>query len=153
VSVRRHTFELRVVPLPAGDYRLELWEPPAPDTRPPKRRQSTALSSLHGWHLQLAEGLIRRAIEANGIKPGDLKRTRRAPIRLAEEDGVRLDLAFRAITPLRLRTRIEDILHGIHEMSREEALYWHAKVSRSNGTTADNGIMALRILFGGDTRG
>lgn len=147
--MRKYAFELRVVPLPQGDYKLELWEPPPPDTRPSRPRRSTPLSSIQGWHLQLAEGLIRRSLEANGYRTSDLRHTRRAPIRLAEEDGVRLDLAFRAVPPLKLRTRIEEILHGIHEMSREEALYWHAKVSRTNGTTAENGLAALRVLLGG----
>lgn len=100
----------------------------------------------------MAEGQVRRALEANGYKSSDLKRTRQIPFRLSEEDGVRLDLAFRAIQGLRQRTRIEDILHGLREMSREEILYWHAKSTRDNGTLAEHGIVALRVLLAGNTR-
>lgn len=149
--MRKHAFELRVIPLDSGDYRLELWEPPPPDSRPIKARRTTPLSRIEGWHLQLAENLVRRALDSNGYRMADLTRTRRTPLRLSEEDGVRLDLAFRAIPSLKRRTRIEDILHGIHEMSREEILYWHAKTSRDNGTLAENGLQALRVLLGGAT--
>lgn len=150
--MKKHAFELRVVSRPQGDYRLELSEPPAPDSRPPKGRAGRSLSGVEGWYLEMAEGQVRRALEANGYKPSDLKRTRKVPFRLSEEDGVRLDLAFRAIQGLRQRTRIEDILHGLREMSREEILYWHAKSTRDNGTLAEHGIVALRVLLGGNTR-
>lgn len=151
--MRKHAFELRIIPREEGDYRLELWEPPAPDSRPTaKRRAGRALSSVQGWYLELAEGHVRRTLEKNGYKASDLKRTRRTPFKLNEEDGVRLDLSFRAIQGLRQRTRIDDILHGLREMSREEMLYWHAKTTRDNGTLAENGIVAFRILLGGNTR-
>ena len=147
--MRKYAFELRVVPRSNGGYRLELYEPPPTDTRPARGRRSIPLSSVQGWYLDLSEAMVRRVLAANGHRASDLKRTRRAPFRLSEEDGVRLDLAFRAINGLRLRTRIEDILHGIQEMSREEALYWHAKVGRNGGM---NGLIALRVLLGGETR-
>lgn len=150
--MKKHYLDLKVVPLDDGTYRLELWEPPAPDTKPPKRRRSEPLSSLEGWHLQLAEGLVKRALESNGYRPSELKRMREKPFNLREEDGVKLDLAFRATGNLKLRTRIEDILHGIKGMSREEALYWHAKVRGNNGGTREEGVKALRLLLGGDTR-
>lgn len=147
--MRKFSFELRIVPKSNDSYRLELYEPPPTDTRPAKGRRSTPLSYSQGWYLELSEPMVRRTLAANGYRGSDLKRTRRAPFRLSEEHGVRLDLAFRSVSGLRLRTRIEDILHGIQEMSREEALYWHAKVSGNGGT---NGLIALRVLLGGETR-
>lgn len=150
--MRRYAFELRVVPKDDGTYRLELWEPPPLDSRPRGRRRAHALSSTEGWYLQLVEGHVRRALEASGYKASEVQRTRRVPFRLSEEQGIRLDLAFRAVRGVRQRTRLEDILHGLKEMSREEALYWHAKVTRDNGTLAENGIVALRVLLGGNTR-
>lgn len=150
--MRKYAFELKVVPEDKGGYRLELWEPPAKDSRPPKGRRSRPLSSVKGWYLDISSRNIRKALENSGYKYTDLKRTRKTPFRLSEEDGVRLDLAFKAVGNLRLRTRIEDILHGIQEMGREEALYWHAKVTRNNGTDATNALIALRVLLGGETR-
>ncbi len=150
--MRKYRYELKVISKPKGDYRLELWEPPPSDTKPQKRRKSRPLSSVQGWYLQLSENLVRKSLRANKYKPSDLKRTRKVPFRLSEEDGIKLDLAFRTITGLRLRTRMEDILHGIQEMSREEALYWHAKVSRNNGTDATNALIALRVLLGGKNK-
>jgi len=150
--MRKYSFELKVVPTSSGDYKLELFEPPPTDTRPKKGRRSKPLSSVQGWYLELAAINIRRALEANGYKYSDLKRTRRVPFRLSEEDGIKLDLAFRSMQGLRKRTRLEDILYGIQEMSREEALYWHAKISRNNGAQATNALVALRVLLGGDTR-
>jgi len=150
--VRKYTFELKVIPQPSGDYKLELWEPPATDTRPAKGRKSKPISSVQGWYLGLATMNLRRALESNGYKYSDLKRTRKVPFHLSEEDGIKLDLAFRSVSGLRQRSRLEDILFGIMEMSREEALYWHAKVSRNNGTQANNALIALRVLLGGENR-
>ena len=147
--MRKYAFELRVIPKDKGDYRLELWEPPANDTRPPKGRKSKPLSTIDGWYMELSSINIRKALENNGYKNSDLKRTRRVPFRLTEEYGIRLDLVFKAVSGMRKRSRIEDVLHGIQEMSREEALYWHAKISRNNGTLSTNALMALRILLGG----
>lgn len=149
--MKRHTFELKVIPKTDGDYRLELWEPPPPDSRPEKGRRSRPLSHVEGWYLNLCDAVLRRALENNGYKLSEVKRTRRVAFRLDEEDGVRLDLAFHAIQGLRQRTRIDDILHGINDMSREEALYWHAKITHNNGTRTENGIVALRVLLGGQT--
>jgi hypothetical protein len=150
--MRKYAFELKIVPLDSGDYKLELWEPPPTDTRPMKGRKSKPLSSVQGWYLELATMNIRQALESNGYKFSELKRSRNIPFRLSEEYGIKLDLAFRGIQGVRKRTRLEDILFGIKEMGREEALYWHAKVSRNNGTQADNALIALRVLLGGQTR-
>ena len=147
--MRKFAFELKVVPKDRGDYKLELWEPPANDTRPPKGRKSKPLSTIEGWYMELSSMNIRKALENNGYKNSDLKKTRRVPFRLSEEDGIRLDLAFKAVSGLRTRSRIEEILHGIQEMSREEAMYWHAKISRNNGTLSNNALIALRTLLGG----
>ena len=147
--MRKFAFDLKVVPKDRGDYKLELWEPPANDTRPPKGRKSKPLSTIEGWYMELSSMNIRKALENNGYKNSDLKKTRRVPFRLSEEDGIRLDLAFKAVSGLRTRSRIEEILHGIQEMSREEAMYWHAKISRNNGTLSNNALIALRTLLGG----
>ena len=144
-----YTFELRVRPKEEGDYALELWELPPGDSQAKPYRRGRKLSQIGGWHLRMVQGTIHRALDAAGYKPILLKRTRRAPFRMDEEIGVHLDLAFRAINGLSKRSRLEEILFGLNAMEREEAFYWHAKVMHDNGTTATNGLKALRTLLGG----
>ncbi len=142
-------FELRVVPVDDGTYHLSLLEYPAFDSQHLGKRCPVQRSSLRGWHLQLTEGSVRMALEESGYKSGDLRWSRRAPFRLDEEEGMRLDLLFRSIAGLNKRTRIEDLVLGLRHMGREEIAYWHAKVTRENGTNPANGLNAFRILFGG----
>ncbi len=142
-------FELRVVPVVDGTYRLSLLEYPAFDSQQLSERGPIQRSSLRGWHLQITEGSVRIALEESGYKPGDLRWSRRAPFRLNEEEGMRLDLLFRSITGLNKRTKIEDLILGLRHMGREEVAYWHAKITRDNGTTAANGLHAFRTLLGG----
>ncbi len=142
-------FELRVVPIDDGTYRLSLLEYPAFDSQQIGKRIPIQRSSLRGWHLQLTEGSVRTALEGSGYKSGDLCWSRRAPFRLNEEEGMRLDLLFRSITGLSKRTKIEDLVLGLRHMGREEVADGHAKVTRDNGTAAANGLHAFRTLFGG----
>lgn len=142
-------FELRVAQLDDGTYGLSLLEYPAFDSQQLGRRSPIQRSRLRGWHLQLTEGSVRITLEESGYKPGDLRWSRRAPFYLNEEEGMRLDLLFRSIAGLNKRTKIEDLVLGLRHMGREEIAYWHAKVTRDNGTTAANGLHAFRMLLGG----
>jgi len=145
----RTGFDLKVKPLPDGTFACELYELPPADTRPGfKQRKSTRVSGVSGWHLQVAELAIKHAIVNCGYERTDLKRSRKGSFKLDEENGVRLDLIFKAIRDLQKRTRMENIVLSIDAMSREEALYWHSKVSQDK--TTQNGLRALRILLGGD---
>lgn len=143
-----HAFELRVKPTSDGGFRLELREMPGGDSDAKPYRRSTRMSRVSGWHLRLASSAVNNSLREAGYQPSDLKRSRKAPFRFSEEAGVRLDLVFRGLGRLRKRTRIETVLQGISAMSREEALYWHAKVTGHNGATNLGGIRALRMLLG-----
>lgn len=145
----RLQFELHVRPLDDGTYACELHELPPADTRPHLGDQrKRKVSSISGLHLLVVEPAIKRAIKANGYKAAELRRSRRTPFKISEDDGIRLDLTFRAVRDLQKRTKAEEIVQGITAMSREEVLYWHSKVSLER--TRQNGLKALRILLGGE---
>lgn len=144
-----HSFELRVKP-EMDDIRCELFEMPPADSRPGNGKMPEFRSAVSGWQLALTQGAIARVLKNNRYAFSDVKRTRKAPFRLNEEDGVRLDLVFRGTRGLTKRSRIEDIVLGIGCMSREEVYYWHAKVTRSGRKENSNGLKALRTLLGGE---
>jgi len=144
-----HSFELRVKPLAEGDLALELWELPPGDSRAKAYRRGRKMSTVSDWYLQMTQSTINRTLTKASYKSNMLKRSRKAPFRLDEEAGIRLDLAFRSVKGLRNRSRIESILYGLNAMDREEVFYWHTKVTKENGTTQVNGLKALRTLLGG----
>ena len=84
--------------------------------------------------------VIRRA----GYRSTDLKTTRRAPFRIAEDDAVRLGLLFAALKPLRKYRRIEEVAGAISSMEREEVYYWFSKVT--TGREQRRVQRALRIM-------
>jgi hypothetical protein len=143
-----HSFELRVKPQD-DDIRCELFEMPPLDSKPENGKEPELMSIASGWQLEMTQGIVARALKNNKYSLVDLKRTRRAPFRLSEEDGIRLDLVFKATRGLVKRSRIEDIMLGIQCMSREEVYYWHAKVTRGTPRENSNGLKALRTLLGG----
>ena len=139
-----------VKPLDDGEFACELRIDPIQDSKAPPRRKSKPLSTLSGWHLSVAEGYIKRSIKKEGYNSTDLKRSRKSPFKLGEEQGVKFNLVFRAIRDLKKRSKIEEVILGIEEMSREEALYWHSKVEHDHGKGEQRGMKALRILIGGE---
>jgi len=146
---RVYGFELRVVPAKDGTYRLSLLEHPPVDSASRAAGAASPRSALMGWHLQVAEGAVRTTLERCGYRGVDLRWSRRIPFYLPEEEGMRLDLLFRAISRLNKRTRIEDVIIGLRSMGREELSYWHAKATHLNGGRPSDAIRAFRLLFGG----
>ena len=71
--------------------------------------------------------------------------TRKAPIQLTEDAGVRLTLTALAVAPLSKASRVEAIRIGIDAMTSEEALYWYAYCT---GPDANRALKALRMLLG-----
>ena len=143
-------YRLQVRQLDEGEFACELRIDPIPDTKAPPRRRSTALSTISGWHLSVAEGYVKRSIKKEGYNPSDLKRSRKSPFILGEEQGVKFNLLFKAIRDLKKRSKIEEVILGIEEMSREEALYWHSKVEHDPAKGEQRGLKALRTLIGGE---
>ncbi len=68
------------------------------------------------------------------------------PIRVDPQLGAHVELVLRAVKPLKRIDRISTVAEGVAAMSREEAAYWHAQISRRNG------LRALRLLLGEGSR-
>lgn len=143
-------FQLLVRSQPEGTYFLDLLQKPPSDSRPEKRKKSTFCASIRGWRLDSALALIKRSLKESGYKPSDLKRSRKTPFKLDEKNGVKMHLLFIAIQDIQKRSKVEDIIFGIDDMSREEALYWHSKIEGDKNKHEKRGLKALRILLGGD---
>jgi len=146
--MRAHSYELRVK-LEGEDMLLELYEMP-PLGQQDKGRKGTKVSHVKESQLPMVQGAIARALKNNKQTYSDVKRTRRLPFKLNEEDGVRMELIFKAVSSVKKRSKMEDIVLGIENMPREEAFYWHAKVTKGSETSTSNGLKALRVLLGGD---
>lgn len=145
--MRQHDFELKVK-AKEDEIRLELFQLPPKDTR--VMGNSKLISSVDSSHFALVQSAVAKALKNNNYSFTDVKRTRKAPFRLEEEDGIRLDLVFRGTKGISKRSRVESIMLGIESMGREEAYYWHAKTTRGEERENWNGLKALRILLAGD---
>lgn len=145
--MKQHAFELRVK-VKDDDLRLELFQLPPKDTR--DKGKTRLISSVDPSHYAMVQAAVAKALKNNDYSFSDVKRTRRAPFRLEEEDGIRLDLVFRGTKGLTKRSRVESIMLGIETMGREEAYYWHAKTTRVEERDNWNGLKALRILLAGE---
>jgi len=64
------------------------------------------------------------------------------PIMVDPQLGAHVELLLRAVKPLQRLDRISTVAERVAVMSREEAAYWHAQISRRNG------LRALRLLLG-----
>ena len=147
---RESGYKLIVKPHDDGTFSLDLVQNPPGDSRPTKKRRSTYRSSISGWRLDSALGMIRKTLKESGYKPTDLKRSRKTPFNLDETSGVKLNILFLALRDVKKRTKSENIIFGISDMSREEALYWHSKIEHDSSRTKQSGVKALRILLGGE---
>ncbi|MDI3482671.1 MAG: hypothetical protein PWQ88_542 [Candidatus Methanomethylophilaceae archaeon] len=146
--MRAHSYELRVK-LDGEDMLLELYEMP-PIGQQNKGRRGIKVSQVKESQLPMVQGAIARVLKNNKHAFSEVKRTRELPFKLNEEDGVRLELIFKAISSVKKRSKVEDIVLGIENMPREEAFYWHAKVTKGSDGSTSNGLKALRVLLGGD---
>lgn len=142
----KNAYELRVRPKEDG-IRLELFQLPAPGMV--DECGSEMASAVDPGQFKTVQAAVARALKNNGYSFSDVKRTRRAPFRLCEEDGIRLDLIFRSTQGISKRSRVEDIMLGIACMEREEAYYWHAKMTDGENGLNWNGVKALRVLLAG----
>ena len=135
-------YEVRRRSVRGYDSDYEVYELPskaAPYLREPRR-----LGGLTGAKLALVErGILRQlrragAIFENGRRDGLTHAT------IPEDEALRLALLFRAVAPMRNRSRIDAVVHGIDAMGKEEAAYWlglalHRKMPRRI-------LSALRIV-------
>ncbi|MFJ3824168.1 DUF7680 family protein [Streptomyces nodosus] len=84
------------------------------------------------------------AVRRSGHQPSVLTHTRRAPIRLAEPEGVRLVLVLLTTQPMAKHERVRALVVGINAMSTEETYYWYSKCI---GVDAGRARKALRTLL------
>ncbi|MEV0431154.1 hypothetical protein [Micromonospora sp. NPDC050495] len=68
------------------------------------------------------------------------------PLTVDPQLGAHAELLLRAVKPLQRLDRITTVATGVAAMSREEAAYWHAQVTRRNG------LRALRLLLAESSR-
>ncbi|WP_411129793.1 hypothetical protein [Streptomyces sp. x-19] len=87
------------------------------------------------------------AMRRSGHQPSVLTFTRKAPIRLAEPDGVRLALILMATQPIAKHERVRALVAGLNGMSTEETYYWYSKCISVDAKRARK---ALRTLLSDD---
>jgi len=146
---KNNAFELRVRYSDEKGMQLLLYEIPIRNGSQ-KRKNPKMVSQIGEDYLKFADGAIFAALERSGYRASRISPRRKAPFKLEEEDGIRLNLIFRGISGLKKRSRIEDIILGINSMAREEAYYWHGLLLRDEKRESRNGLKALRTLLGGE---
>lgn len=139
MSTNTRTFSLEILFSNDGDYALDL--------RTNTNDHTSSVTSISGTHLNRIRPSAVRAVTTSGQQRTVLSPTRKAPIPLSEDAGVRLALIVLATAPLRKPARVEAIRLGIDALTAEEALYWYAHCT---GPKANRALGALRILLAGD---
>jgi len=146
---QEHFFELRVRFSDVAGLSCQLFEMP-PKNGSGKRRQAHKLSEVDEGYLKYVDGAVHRTLKNSGYKPSQLSPRRKSPFKLEEEEGIRLNLVFKAVVGLKKRSRIEDIILGVSAMAREEAYYWHGLLLRDDKQAEKRGLKALRVVLGGE---
>lgn len=142
MATPRRRFDLTVEPLGDEGYALTLREAqakgPMADAQLPGLR-------IAGDPLRVVLDHVLSSLRHAGHRPSDLRRTRREPFAIDEEDGVRLGLLFLALRPMRKVARMEAIAEHVRAMPAEELLYWYSLMS--SGAAAPRARRAFRILL------
>ncbi|MDA8048920.1 MAG: hypothetical protein M0002_02760 [Rhodospirillales bacterium] len=117
-------YEVRLLRAPGSTPEISIWQMPARAT--PHIREPLRLGGLAGRNLELVEHRVLRRLAATGLRADyapAATRTARGHA-LDEQTALRLALLFRALAPMRDRTRMRAVAEGIEAMGREEAAYW-----------------------------
>jgi hypothetical protein len=136
-------FELRAARRGPGDLALEVWQLPSAAT--PQVRSPRYVGGLAGRNLGLVEHRLLKQLRAAGMDVAALRSGESRRYLLAEDQALRLGLAFRVLAPMRSRTHMRACAEGIDAMGKEEAAYWlgmamHRRYPRRV-------LMALRVLL------
>jgi len=139
-----HAFRLEVQPCGDGQYALQVLQAPLSQA---EASGDAFEPVVRVWAVPLAAVMdhVLAAVRSAGYKPSDLRRSRSAPFKLDERDGVRLGLLFLAVKPLRKLSRIEAVSRGVGGMEFEELYYWYSKSTGANGGA--RACHALRVLL------
>lgn len=151
-------FELRVVPLPDGDYGIALFQRRSGRTELPRKARRRSITDdennqppwrqvvwVKGTPFRAVVDQVMATLKRSGYKSSDLARTRQKPFELSEEEAVRLGLLMMAVKPLCKIERMDAVSSQIRGMSDEEAYYWFSKSTRPDA--ARRAQKALRILL------
>ena len=139
-----YDFELRVLLKGDAAYGLALYQN-RPDRNGAAKADPVRVVQVWGDPLRTVMDQVLIALRKSKYQPTDLRRSRQAPFRLKEEEGVRLGVLFMAVKPLRKLSRIEAISERVQGMELEELYYWYSK-----STAAHDGRRArkaFRILI------
>lgn len=143
----RHTrgFQLLIHPQPArDDSRFNLTVTETNGHRDHRRE----VARLPADRLELAADTLADALRTSTQPRTALKATRRAPIALAEDAGVRLTLALNAIHGITKPRRATTLLRAVGRMSDEECFYWYAHtVGAADPAVRRRRFKALRIFL------
>ena len=133
----RRTFTLHVIADDTGGYSLhvDVATNGTPET----------VARLVDQQLERLRTAVATAVTASKHPRTVVSPTRKAPIPLTEDAGIRLTLTALATAPLSKASRVEAIRIGVDAMTSEEALYWYAYCT---GPDASRALRALRTLLG-----
>lgn len=93
-------------------------------------------------------GALADALRSSGQPRTALKATRKAPIPLAEDAGVRAALALNVVHGVSKPGRTARLLDGISRLSDEECFYWYAHtLGEQDDSTRRRRFKALRIFL------
>ena len=106
------------------------------------------VARLAADRLDAAQPALAEALRTSGQAKTALKPTRKTPVELAEEAGVRAALALAAISGVTKPGRTSRLLDGVSRLSNEECFYWYAHtIGTADQTTARRRLKAFRIFL------
>ena len=112
------------------------------------RDHTREVARLPADRLDLAGDALADALRASKQPRTSLKATRRKPIPLAEDAGVRLVLALNVMHGVTKPRRAARLLHAVSRFSEEECFYWYARtVGADDPSTRRRRFKALRIFL------
>lgn len=107
-----------------------------------------AVARLPAERLDAAQPALAEALRASGQAKTTLKPTRKTPVELTEEAGVRAALALAAIHGVTKPGRTARLLDGVSRLSNEECFYWYAHtIGTTDQTIARRRLKAFRIFL------
>ena len=106
------------------------------------------VARLPADRLDAAQPALAEALRASRQAKTALKPTRKTPVELTEEAGVRAALALAAIHGVTKPGRTARLLDGVSRLSNEECFYWYAHtIGTTDPTVARRRLKALRIFL------
>lgn len=113
-----------------------------------RRENRRDVARVPADRLDAAQPALADALRGSGHQRTALKATRKSPLPLDEEVGVRAALALAAISGITKPGRTSRLLDGISRLSNEECFYWYAHtLGTTDPVVARRRLKALRIFL------